>query len=155
MSPCHLQELPLAVFRDPHCFCTWTSSLFSLNQQTDNQRCSGNDTGSRNLTGSSQQDHFQVYHTPVLGKTSSGTLGDCGLSSLTCLQLASREQLVGVLTSMVWFQLNQKEKSMVSGKHLVLDLSRGDLGQTKLWCSSVAGISCKNHNVEINRIKSK
>uniref|UniRef100_A0A8C2ZLW3 WSC domain containing 1 n=1 Tax=Cyclopterus lumpus TaxID=8103 RepID=A0A8C2ZLW3_CYCLU len=60
-----LQELPLAVFKKPHCFCTWTSSLFSLDQQSDQQQCV-EDTG-RNHTGSSPEHaHYQVYHTPVL-----------------------------------------------------------------------------------------
>ncbi|XP_054610670.1 WSC domain-containing protein 1 isoform X2 [Dunckerocampus dactyliophorus] len=62
-------ELPLAVFKKPHCFCTWTSSLFSLHQQS-RQQCVGN-TGpnsTRNSipTGTPEQDYYQVYHTPVL-----------------------------------------------------------------------------------------
>ncbi|XP_075876047.1 sialate:O-sulfotransferase 1 isoform X1 [Nelusetta ayraudi] len=66
IGTCTDKELPLAVFREPHCFCTWTSSLFSLNLQSDNHKCSGNDTGAANVTFPSQHDHFQVYHTPVL-----------------------------------------------------------------------------------------
>ena len=64
-----LQELPLAVFRKPHCFCTWTSSLFSLNQQSDNQQCAGNYTAISAPPASAEHEHFQVYHTPVLGET--------------------------------------------------------------------------------------
>ncbi|XP_010770543.1 WSC domain-containing protein 1 isoform X2 [Notothenia coriiceps] len=58
-------ELPLAVFKKPHCFCSWASSLFSLNQQ-----CVG-DTGLNHTSNSTHPtapklDHYQVYHTPVL-----------------------------------------------------------------------------------------
>lgn len=63
-----LQELPLAVFKKPRCFCTWTSSLFNLNQQSDNQHCAGNYTGTSAPTASTEHEHFQVYHTPVLGE---------------------------------------------------------------------------------------
>lgn len=67
-----LQELPLAVFKKPHCFCTWTSSLFSLNQQSDNQQCGGNPglnyTSASTPTAPTDHDHYQVYHTPVLGE---------------------------------------------------------------------------------------
>lgn len=59
------QELPLAVFKKPRCFCTWTSSLFSLKQQSDSQQCAGNYTST---SASAEHDHFQVYHTPVLGE---------------------------------------------------------------------------------------
>ncbi|XP_034406519.1 WSC domain-containing protein 1 [Cyclopterus lumpus] len=65
IETCTDKELPLAVFKKPHCFCTWTSSLFSLDQQSDQQQCV-EDTG-RNHTGSSPEHaHYQVYHTPVL-----------------------------------------------------------------------------------------
>lgn len=64
-----LQELPLAVFRRPHCFCTWTSPLFGLTQQSDRQQCVENSTGSSAPTAPVQRDLFQVYHTPVLGET--------------------------------------------------------------------------------------
>ncbi|KAK1882726.1 WSC domain containing protein 1 [Dissostichus eleginoides] len=65
VETCTDKELPLAVFKKPHCFCTWTSSLFSLNQQ-----CVG-DTGLNNTSNSThtaapELDHYQVYHTPVL-----------------------------------------------------------------------------------------
>ncbi|XP_068600845.1 sialate:O-sulfotransferase 1 [Brachionichthys hirsutus] len=63
VETCTDKELPLAVFKEPRCFCTWLSSLFSLNRQSDSQRCAGNRTTSVESTGS---DHFQVYHTPVL-----------------------------------------------------------------------------------------
>lgn len=67
-----LQELPLAVFKKPHCFCTWTPSLFSLNQQSDNQQCveqTGlNHTGNSTAVAPTELAHYQVYHTPVLGE---------------------------------------------------------------------------------------
>lgn len=66
IETCTDKELPLAVFKKPHCFCTWTSSLFSLNQQSDNQQCVGNHTIASALTASTEPDHYQVYHTPVL-----------------------------------------------------------------------------------------
>ncbi|XP_010745267.3 WSC domain-containing protein 1 [Larimichthys crocea] len=66
IETCTDKELPLAVFKKPHCFCTWTSSLFNLNQQSDNQHCAGNYTGTSAPTASTEHEHFQVYHTPVL-----------------------------------------------------------------------------------------
>ncbi|TKS83695.1 WSC domain-containing protein 1 [Collichthys lucidus] len=69
IETCTDKELPLAVFKKPRCFCTWTSSLFNLNQQSDNQHCTGNYTGTSAPTASTEHEHFQVYHTPVLGNT--------------------------------------------------------------------------------------
>ncbi|XP_029029847.1 WSC domain-containing protein 1 [Betta splendens] len=75
IETCTDKELPLAVFKRPRCFCTWTSSLFSLSQQSDEQHCVGaadaNSTGNGTGTGTTAptdlyHDHFQVYHTPVL-----------------------------------------------------------------------------------------
>ncbi|XP_026185158.1 WSC domain-containing protein 1 [Mastacembelus armatus] len=67
---CTDKELPLAVFKKPHCFCTWTTSLFSLNQQSEKQECVGNsalnNTGISTPVAPPEQDHYQVYHTPVL-----------------------------------------------------------------------------------------
>ncbi|XP_010770535.1 WSC domain-containing protein 1 isoform X1 [Notothenia coriiceps] len=65
VETCTDKELPLAVFKKPHCFCSWASSLFSLNQQ-----CVG-DTGLNHTSNSTHPtapklDHYQVYHTPVL-----------------------------------------------------------------------------------------
>uniref|UniRef100_A0A673A6W8 WSC domain containing 1b n=1 Tax=Sphaeramia orbicularis TaxID=375764 RepID=A0A673A6W8_9TELE len=54
-------ELPLAVFSRPQCFCTWTSSLFSLNQQTDNQHSSSTAPAAK-----ARPDYYLVYQTPVL-----------------------------------------------------------------------------------------
>ncbi|XP_077361797.1 sialate:O-sulfotransferase 1-like isoform X1 [Festucalex cinctus] len=70
IETCTDKELPLAVFKKPHCFCTWTSSLFSLDQQSARNRCMEN-TGLNNIrystpTTPSEQDYYQVYHTPVL-----------------------------------------------------------------------------------------
>lgn len=70
IETCTDKELPLAVFKTLHCFCTWMSSLFSLKQQSDLQRCV--ETAALNRTTNStpaaptEQDHYQVYHTPVL-----------------------------------------------------------------------------------------
>uniref|UniRef100_A0A8C9YIF4 WSC domain containing 1 n=1 Tax=Sander lucioperca TaxID=283035 RepID=A0A8C9YIF4_SANLU len=62
-----LQELLLAVLKKPHCFCAWTSSLFSLSQQSDSQQCVGlNNTSNATPTAPTEYDHYQVYHTPVL-----------------------------------------------------------------------------------------
>ncbi|XP_068188062.1 sialate:O-sulfotransferase 1 [Antennarius striatus] len=66
VETCTDKELPLAVFKEPRCFCTWISSLFSLNRQSDNQWCAGNRTGAATSVKSTGSDHFQVYHTPVL-----------------------------------------------------------------------------------------
>ncbi|XP_044079157.1 WSC domain-containing protein 1 [Siniperca chuatsi] len=70
IETCTDKELPLAVFKKPDCFCTWTSSLFSLNQQSENQQCVGNTglnhTSTSTPTAPTQHDHYQVYHTPVL-----------------------------------------------------------------------------------------
>ncbi|XP_057676705.1 sialate:O-sulfotransferase 1 [Corythoichthys intestinalis] len=66
---CTDKELPLAVFRKPHCFCTWASSLFSLDQQSARHQCMEN-TGQNRISNSTslvaEQDYYQVYHTPVL-----------------------------------------------------------------------------------------
>lgn len=67
------QELPLAVFKTMHCFCTWMSSVFSLKQQSDLQRCVettalNRTTNSSTPTAPTELDHYQVYHTPVLGE---------------------------------------------------------------------------------------
>ncbi|XP_054902464.1 WSC domain-containing protein 1 isoform X2 [Poeciliopsis prolifica] len=70
VETCTDKELPLAVLKRPHCFCTWTSSLFNTNQQSDKQRCA--DSGAPNRTATSgstappESGHYQVYHTPVL-----------------------------------------------------------------------------------------
>ncbi|XP_037323792.2 sialate:O-sulfotransferase 1 [Pungitius pungitius] len=70
IETCTDKELPLAVFRKPHCFCAWTPSLFSLNQQSDNQQCvqdTGlNHTGNSTAMAPTERAHYQVYHTPVL-----------------------------------------------------------------------------------------
>ncbi|KAL7389878.1 hypothetical protein ABVT39_011425 [Epinephelus coioides] len=70
IETCTDKELPLAVFKEPHCFCTWMSSLFGLNQQSDNQQCLGNTglnhTSDSTPTASIAHDHYHVYHTPVL-----------------------------------------------------------------------------------------
>ncbi|KAM7398583.1 hypothetical protein PAMA_006471 [Pampus argenteus] len=69
IETCTDKELLLAVFKKPHCFCTWTS-LFSLNQQSDNQQCVGNTavnhTGTSTPTAPTEHHYYQVYHTPVL-----------------------------------------------------------------------------------------
>lgn len=71
------QELPLAVLKRPHCFCTWTSSLFNINQQADKQRCADSSVPNRTATSGStappESGHYQVYHTPVLGENLSST----------------------------------------------------------------------------------
>ncbi|XP_053297803.1 WSC domain-containing protein 1 [Pleuronectes platessa] len=59
IETCTDKELPLAVFKKPHCFCTWTSPLFSLNTAV-------NHTSNSTPTASTEHDHYQVYHTPVL-----------------------------------------------------------------------------------------
>ncbi|XP_074529223.1 sialate:O-sulfotransferase 1 [Halichoeres trimaculatus] len=70
IETCTDKELPLAVFKKPCCFCTWTSSLFSLNLQSDNQECAGNaavnSTSTSAPSARSEDEHYQVYHTPVL-----------------------------------------------------------------------------------------
>ncbi|KAM4547076.1 sialate:O-sulfotransferase 1 isoform 2-T2 [Fundulus diaphanus] len=70
IETCTDKELPLAVLKRPHCFCTWTSSLFNINQQLDKQQCaesdSQNHTESSESTAPAENDHYQVYHTPVL-----------------------------------------------------------------------------------------
>ncbi|XP_071390757.1 LOW QUALITY PROTEIN: sialate:O-sulfotransferase 1 [Centroberyx affinis] len=70
IETCTDKELPLAVLRKPHCFCTWTSSLFSLSQQSQDQPCVGNTglnhTSTSMPTAPTDHDYYQVYHTPVL-----------------------------------------------------------------------------------------
>ncbi|KAA8586372.1 hypothetical protein FQN60_000208, partial [Etheostoma spectabile] len=67
IETCTDKELLLAVFQKPHCLCAWTSSLFSLSQQADNQQCVGlNHTSNATPTAPTEHDHYQVYHTPVL-----------------------------------------------------------------------------------------
>lgn len=60
------------MFKKPHCFCTWTSSLFSVNQQSDNQQCESNIGLNHTSTSSPApppgHEYYQVYHTPVLGE---------------------------------------------------------------------------------------
>uniref|UniRef100_A0A3B5BDV2 Sulfotransferase n=1 Tax=Stegastes partitus TaxID=144197 RepID=A0A3B5BDV2_9TELE len=70
IETCTDKELPLAVFRKPHCFCTWTSSLFSLTQQSDDQQCAENAALNHTATPApaASADHYQVYHTPVLSR---------------------------------------------------------------------------------------
>ncbi|XP_061819147.1 sialate:O-sulfotransferase 1-like [Nerophis lumbriciformis] len=69
IETCTDKELPLAVFKKPHCFCTWTSSLFGLNQQS-GQQCAENaglnHTKNSTATVTTEKDYYQVYHTPVL-----------------------------------------------------------------------------------------
>ncbi|XP_031166873.1 WSC domain-containing protein 1 isoform X2 [Sander lucioperca] len=68
IETCTDKELLLAVLKKPHCFCAWTSSLFSLSQQSDSQQCVGlNNTSNATPTAPTEYDHYQVYHTPVLG----------------------------------------------------------------------------------------
>ncbi|KAM6907735.1 sialate:O-sulfotransferase 1 [Xenentodon cancila] len=68
IETCTDKELPLAVFKKPHCLCTWTSSLFSLNQQLDNQECTESTALNHTSTPTvpAEHDYYQVYHTPVL-----------------------------------------------------------------------------------------
>ncbi|XP_029957042.1 WSC domain-containing protein 1 [Salarias fasciatus] len=81
IETCTDKELPLAVLRKPHCFCAWTSSLFNLDQQSDEQQCvggaggnrtgaggnrTGTDTGSSSPAAPTDPDHYRVYHTPLL-----------------------------------------------------------------------------------------
>uniref|UniRef100_A0A1A8IHI9 WSC domain containing 1 n=1 Tax=Nothobranchius kuhntae TaxID=321403 RepID=A0A1A8IHI9_NOTKU len=70
IETCTDKELPLAVFRKPHCFCTQTSSLFSVSQAEDKQLCVErsdlNHTAAAASTGPAEHNHYQVYHTPVL-----------------------------------------------------------------------------------------
>ncbi|XP_024116408.1 WSC domain-containing protein 1 [Oryzias melastigma] len=62
MEICTDKELPLAVFKKPHCFCTRTSPLFSLTRQQDDLRCALNHSSSSTAEGG----YYHVYHTPVL-----------------------------------------------------------------------------------------
>ncbi|KAM9788434.1 sialate:O-sulfotransferase 1-like [Neosynchiropus ocellatus] len=70
VETCTDKELPLAVIRKPHCFCTWTSSVFSLDLQSEKHQCVGGADvrAARNSTPAAPADHrfYQVYHTPVL-----------------------------------------------------------------------------------------
>ncbi|KAM8834816.1 sialate:O-sulfotransferase 1 [Synchiropus picturatus] len=70
VETCTDKELPLAVIRKPHCFCTWTSSVFSLDLQSQKHQCVGSTDVhmARNSTPAAPADHnfYQVYHTPVL-----------------------------------------------------------------------------------------
>ncbi|XP_030010722.1 WSC domain-containing protein 1-like [Sphaeramia orbicularis] len=71
IETCTDKELPLAVFSRPQCFCTWTSSLFSLNQQTDNQQCEektslNHSSSSTAPAAKARPDYYLVYQTPVL-----------------------------------------------------------------------------------------
>lgn len=65
----------MAVVKKPHCFCTWTSSVFNINRHSDKQQCAGggaqNRTEGSASTAEAEPDHYQVYHTPVLGESSS------------------------------------------------------------------------------------
>lgn len=70
IETCTDKELPLAVLSRPHCFCTWASSLFRVNEPSDSQQCvdtSGtNQTSAALSTPHTEPDHYQVYQTPVL-----------------------------------------------------------------------------------------
>ncbi|XP_053703301.1 WSC domain-containing protein 1 [Synchiropus splendidus] len=70
VETCTDKELPLAVIRKPHCFCTWTSSVFSLDLQSEKHQCVGSTDVhmAKNSTPAATADHdfYQVYHTPVL-----------------------------------------------------------------------------------------
>ncbi|XP_007556490.1 WSC domain-containing protein 1 [Poecilia formosa] len=70
IETCTDKELPLAVLKRPHCFCTWTSSLFDINQQSDEQWCADGGAPNRTATPAStappESGHYLVYHTPVL-----------------------------------------------------------------------------------------
>ncbi|KAG7224677.1 hypothetical protein INR49_011430 [Caranx melampygus] len=63
IETCTDKELPLAVFKTLHCFCTWMSSVFSLKQQSDLQRCvetaTLNHTTNSTPTAPTEQDHYQ------------------------------------------------------------------------------------------------
>ncbi|XP_077597334.1 sialate:O-sulfotransferase 1-like [Stigmatopora nigra] len=64
IETCTDKELPLAVFKKPHCFCTWTSSLFSLDQKSVRDQCAEN-TNTTPATAA-EENYYRVYHTPVL-----------------------------------------------------------------------------------------
>ncbi|KAM9847095.1 sialate:O-sulfotransferase 1 [Aulostomus maculatus] len=70
METCTDKELPLAVLKKPYCFCAWMSSLFSLSQLSNNQQCEEdiglNHNGNSTPTDPSENNHYQVYHTPLL-----------------------------------------------------------------------------------------
>ncbi|KAM4545171.1 sialate:O-sulfotransferase 1 isoform 1-T2 [Odontesthes bonariensis] len=71
IETCTDKELPLAVFKRPHCLCMWTSSLFSISQQSDNKQCVESAAPNYTTTTSAptvptEDDYYQVYHTPVL-----------------------------------------------------------------------------------------
>ncbi|KAM3868647.1 sialate:O-sulfotransferase 1 [Diretmus argenteus] len=68
IETCTDKELPLAVLRKPYCFCTWTSSLFSLSPLSQDQTCGGNTGLNHTSNSTAPMDHgyYQVYHTPVL-----------------------------------------------------------------------------------------
>ncbi|CAL1573983.1 unnamed protein product [Knipowitschia caucasica] len=66
IETCTDKELPLAVLSRPHCFCTWTSSLFSVNDPFSGQQCVPNQTAAVPFTTHTEQDHYHVYQTPVL-----------------------------------------------------------------------------------------
>ncbi|XP_072302853.1 sialate:O-sulfotransferase 1 [Eucyclogobius newberryi] len=71
IETCTDKELPLAVMNRPHCFCTWTSSLFNVNDPSDVQQCvqtSGTNqtTAAESTTTHTERDHYHVHQTPVL-----------------------------------------------------------------------------------------
>ncbi|KAJ0004222.1 hypothetical protein NQD34_010436 [Periophthalmus magnuspinnatus] len=69
IETCTDKELPLAVLSRPHCFCTWTSSLFSVNEASDRQQCEQSSVSNQTtaaLSTHTERDHYHVYQTPVL-----------------------------------------------------------------------------------------
>ncbi|KAK7904254.1 hypothetical protein WMY93_016861 [Mugilogobius chulae] len=70
IETCTDKEFPLAVLNGPHCFCTWTSSLFSVTELSDSPQCvqttGPNQTSAALYTTRTERDHYHVYQTPVL-----------------------------------------------------------------------------------------
>ncbi|KAM9728541.1 sialate:O-sulfotransferase 1-like [Menidia menidia] len=70
IETCTDKELPLAAFKRPHCLCMWTSSVFSVSQQSENKQCeesaAQNGTAAPTPPAPTEADFYQVYQTPVL-----------------------------------------------------------------------------------------
>ncbi|XP_020320135.1 WSC domain-containing protein 1 [Oncorhynchus kisutch] len=69
IETCTDKELPLAVLRNPHCYCAWASSLFRLNQRLPpDQPCLETNGTAHTVASTSRAGpyYYQVYQTPVL-----------------------------------------------------------------------------------------
>lgn len=85
-DPCNCvwtrQDLPLALLRGQHCFCSHASFLFTIQMSEQERMCErGNKT---NHTSPYEQDYYWVYSTPVLGNLQHATTFNFKFKNYCC-----------------------------------------------------------------------